>query len=78
MMPTMNRKEGDLYRVVLPYFVAGVIVRMGVVVEAAPILRWAVGKSLADLETWVRKKRGNLCSIALQVSKKSSDNREAK
>jgi hypothetical protein len=74
----MHRKEGDLYRVVLPYFVAGVIVRMGVVVEAAPILRGAVGKKLSDLETWVRKKGGNLCSIAMQVSKKSPDNREAK
>jgi hypothetical protein len=74
----MKATASDLYQVDVGYFCAGVVVRMGVVVEAAPILRWAVGKSLADLETWVRKKRGNLCSIDLQVSKKSSDNREAK
>jgi hypothetical protein len=53
-------EPGDLYRVVVPHFVAGVIVREGVVVEAAPILRWAVGKRLLALETWAKNKKGTV------------------
>jgi len=41
---------GLLVRVVAPHFVAGLIVWDGVCVDAAPILRWAVGKSEGELK----------------------------
>ena len=46
-----------LYRIVTPYFVAGVIVRNGKIVEAAPILNWSRGRSIKSLENWCSKKR---------------------
>ena len=46
-----------LVQVVLPYCVAGVIVKDGRIVEAAPILRGAVGKSLEYLSQWVATHR---------------------
>lgn len=35
--------RGRLWRIVAPHFVAGLVVDEDRVVEAAPILRWAVG-----------------------------------
>jgi hypothetical protein len=43
-------------RVVTPHFVAGLIMDKGVCVEAAPILRWSVGKSAEDLSQYFRRK----------------------
>ncbi len=38
-----------LYRVAAPHFHAGILVRQGSVVEAAPILRWALGQRWVDV-----------------------------
>lgn len=46
-----------LVRVVAPHFVAGLIVDNGVCVEAAPILRWAVGKRSDWLRGYFVRKR---------------------
>jgi len=40
-----------------PHFFAGIVVRGDHVVEAAPILRWTVGKSYARLERYFASKR---------------------
>lgn len=53
-----------LYRIVLPYAVAGVEVADGIVRRAAPILRWTVGKRIEQVATWVRGKRGTCTEIA--------------
>lgn len=46
-----------LVRVVAPHFVAGLIVgEDGRCCEAAPILRWAIGKTRADLSAYFRAK----------------------
>lgn len=43
-----------LYRVVGPYFVAGILIDpvTKVVKESAPILRWTMGESLHAVEDW--------------------------
>jgi hypothetical protein len=45
-----------LVRVVAPHFVAGLIMRDDVCVEAAPILRWALGKSRDELRAYFARK----------------------
>jgi hypothetical protein len=52
-----------LYRVVLSYACYGVWVENGVIVDAAPIARWAIGKSISYFEGWVRKKGGTIESL---------------
>lgn len=48
------------YRVTLAYVCCGVSVRDGLIVDAAPILKWAVGKSLQYFRNWVRLKGGTI------------------
>lgn len=49
---------GRLLRVVAPHFVAGVIVDgRGRVIEAAPILRYALGWTGLELRTYAASKR---------------------
>jgi hypothetical protein len=55
--------EGETYRVVLPKprsACFAVIVRDGDIVDAAPIARWAIGKSLAFFSAWVKRKGGKI------------------
>lgn len=47
----------ELVRVVAPHFVAGLIVDGDRCVEAAPILRWAVGKRRAELRAYFKRRR---------------------
>ena len=47
----MNR--GLLWRIVAPHFVAGLVVRDGRVVEAAPILGWARGRPWAGVRSYL-------------------------
>ena len=42
---------------------AGVLIRNGKVVRAAPILHWTVGKSSAVLRGWVKSKCGEIEEI---------------
>jgi hypothetical protein len=55
---------GDLVRVVAPHFVAGIIVRDGKCVTAAPILRWAIGKTRDELRAYFASKRWDARIIA--------------
>jgi len=45
-----------LVRVVAPHFVAGLIMNGDLCGQAAPILRWAVGKSRAELRAYFERK----------------------
>lgn len=45
-----------LVRVVAPHYVAGLITRDGIIVEAAPILKWSVGRSWEFFRWWCRRK----------------------
>ena len=46
----------NLVRVVAPHFVAGLVAVDGVVTEAAPILRWTIGKRSAWLAAYFKRK----------------------
>lgn len=47
---------GVLVRITARHFCAGLVVRDGRVVEAAPILRWTVGKLSADVREHGRRR----------------------
>jgi hypothetical protein len=53
-----------LYRVVAPSFVAGLLVEGEQVVQAAPILRWAIGKQLAEVRRRVEERGGTVTDVA--------------
>ena len=46
-----------LVRVVTPHYVAGVVLVNGVVVTAAPILRWTLGSTFAELTRYLSARR---------------------
>ena len=61
--PRVRANEGGeevndamLVRVVAPHFVAGLVLREGFVVEAAPILKWAIGRNRAYLSPYFERK----------------------
>ena len=49
-----------LYQVDLGYAVAGIEVEDDVIVDAAPILKWAIGARLPWFRKWVEQKGGTL------------------
>lgn len=52
-----------LVRVTVPHFCAGIVVRDEVVVEAAPILKWAIGKPLEEVARWALRKKGGSVEV---------------
>ena len=54
--PRILSVSDELIRVVAPHFVAGIILRDGIAVETAPILKWAMGKSRSELCDYFAKK----------------------
>jgi hypothetical protein len=56
-------REGDLYRVVTDNFVAGLVVKEGQVVRAAPILRWAIGKPVDELRRQIEQSGGTVAAV---------------
>jgi hypothetical protein len=52
-----------LYRVDVPHFCCGIIVKDEKVVKAAPIMKWAVGKPLTVIQAWVKSKRGTILLV---------------
>lgn len=56
----------DWYRVEMPRrgkgpsFVCGLSVRKGYVVDAAPIMRWAIGKPIDGVRSWVASNGGSM------------------
>ena len=45
-----------LIRITAPHFVAGLVIRDAYATEAAPILRWAIGKHEDWLREWFKRK----------------------
>jgi hypothetical protein len=41
------------------YFTCGLIVDRGRVTDAAPIMKWAVGKKTSDVLEWIKKHDGS-------------------
>jgi hypothetical protein len=62
-MPTLKHNDPDLappetlVQVTAPHFCAGIVIRQGKCVEAAPILAWCVGKSRGFLSNYFHRKR---------------------
>lgn len=52
------------YQVRLSYATFGIIVNKGIVVKAAPIGRWMVGKPIEDVRKWVAGKRGSMLTAS--------------
>lgn len=50
--------EPVLWRVDVPHFCAGVRVLNNRVVDAAPILKWAIGKDIEAVRLWAVRKGG--------------------
>jgi hypothetical protein len=48
------------YRIELPYAVFSIVVRGEHVWSAAPIGRWMVGRPLATIEHWVKRRGGSI------------------
>ncbi len=52
-----------LYQITLSYACFGIVVEDGIVVEAAPIGGWMVGKRISYITAWVIKKWGMLKQV---------------
>ena len=58
-----NRGELMLYRVELSYAVFGIITQGNTIIDAAPIGKWMIGKSIMYVGEWIAKKHGTLRQI---------------
>jgi len=45
-----------LLQITAPHFCAGLVVQKGIVIEAAPILRWAKGKRWVEVQDYFNRK----------------------
>lgn len=54
----MNLANSKWIRVVVPYAVYAIQVEGGVVIDAAPIARWMIGKDTRFIREWITKKGG--------------------
>jgi hypothetical protein len=57
--------EKDLYRIILPYACAGIILQNNVVTDTAPIFKWMKGKTLQEVENWVSNKKGTIQKVEI-------------
>jgi hypothetical protein len=55
-----------LYQIWLSYAVFGIVVQNDLVVEAAPIGKWMIGKNIEYVKKWVEKKHGSVHKIIPQ------------
>ena len=53
-----------LVRVVAPHFVAGLVMAGDTCAEAAPIIRWCVGKGRAELRAYFERKGWRASAVA--------------
>jgi len=58
------------FRALLPHYTCGFFVENGEIVDAAPIMAWAIGKSLLVFERWAWRKGGAV--ELLQPSRKET------
>ena len=57
------------YQVTLPYACFGIEVSGGVVVGAAPVGKWMVGKSIVFVGEWIARKHGVLQRVGVSGEK---------
>jgi hypothetical protein len=56
-------ETGQLYRVDLPYACFGIVGVNSIVMEAAPIAGWMVGKHFDAMKSWIARKGGSITPI---------------
>lgn len=59
----MNTPAGNLYQIKAPHLCAGAIERNGRFIHAAPILRWTVGKTLAEVQAYAKRKGWQMTKV---------------
>lgn len=52
-----------LWQIDVGYACAGIVTWGDVVKVAAPIFKWMIGKSILEIERWVKGKRGTLRKV---------------
>ena len=50
----------DLYQATLPHYCCGFEVENNTILDAAPIMRWAIGKSIEEYIRWAKSKGGSV------------------
>lgn len=53
----------EFYRAELPHYVCGFWVSDGRIVDAAPIMYWAIGRRLVSFEKWVKSRGGSVANL---------------
>lgn len=53
----------ETYRIAAPHFVAGVETENGVIVRAAPIVKWALRKPIMELLQYCRRKGWQITNL---------------
>lgn len=48
------------HRAILPHYMCQFVVRAGRIVEAAPVMQWAIGRPIGVFRKWVRSKGGRI------------------
>lgn len=59
----MKKSKETLWQVDIRYACFGIVSEDGVVIEAAPIGRWMIGKDIAFVRRWVNGKRGTMIEV---------------
>ena len=52
----MDKAHETLWQITAPHFCAGVVVVSNVVTEAAPILKWTIGKPWREVREYAKSK----------------------
>ncbi len=47
----------QLYWIDIGYACFGIVAKDGTVIDAAPIVRWMIGQSLANIKPWLLKRK---------------------
>jgi len=56
----MTKIVEKIYQISAKYFTAGIVVTDDIVVKAAPILKWMVGKDIAHVKSYCKHKKYKL------------------
>lgn len=58
-------RELCLYQITAPYYCAGLETVDGIVVKAAPIIKWTIGKDISELFEYFKRKRFKITKEAI-------------
>lgn len=61
-------KPEQLFQVTTGYFCCGLVVQGDRVIEAAPIMRWAVNRTLVSIRGWVHAKNGSMAEVKRRLA----------